>query len=556
MDQVFVSRLHASHAGAISLLAFCTGWFVMLTELVAARVLAPYFGNTIYVWGSVIAIFLATLAIGYALGGRLTRISTSPFIPTGFAAAAGVYVALTPLYQDALSSKLYFTGLEVKWGALFAAIILYGLPMVLLGAVSPYCIQLATRTQREAGHSAGVLYAISTIGSFGGSLVTAFYLIPLLPLTEIIVVGGLAAALISLLSALTITGRRKAAQILALVILVAALGLGYYHVIHAWQPGPKAYQYPLEGRTLSEVAPSGLPSVLAQAQEEARREAKRFMSVGPTTIFKRETPYHLVVVHQEGPIRKLIFGQQGFKGAQTVIDLRDLAYHCSEYTMLSLAAMLFEPRPKRVCVIGLGGAVIPRAIELCLPGVQIDAVEIDPTVIGIAGEYFFWRPSKNVRVYAQDGRSFLNWCLTNRRPKYDWIILDAYSEDYVPFHLTTVEFFAVAKRMLAPNGVLASNLAIDNDLYGCEARTFHMIFGNATSFVGHRSGNVILIAQNGRSSPLSINEAARAARQIRLPANSRIDLRYILSCLTEQPLFETTGPVLSDHWSPVEILIR
>jgi spermidine synthase len=343
---------------------------------------------------------------------------------------------------------------------------------------------------------------------------------------------------------------------LAAKIVVAAVVLGFRQPGDPWHADLKAFQYPLPNHSLSDVLPAELGTVLDKAQDEAWKEAAKYMEMGATTIFEKETPYHHVAVYQEGPVRKLIFGKPGFRGPQNIVDMRDLAYHSAEYTMLTFAAMLYEPRPKRICVIGVGGAVIPRAIELCLPGAEIDAVEIDPTVLKIAQEYFYWRPSRNVHVYTQDGRSFLSWCLVNKKPKYDWIILDAYSDDYVPFHLTTVEFFGIARRMLAQDGVLASNLGVDDALYGCEARTFHAIFGNVASFIGHRSGNVILVAQNGRATPFTLDEAAEAAKRIKLSPETRVDIRHIVSCLAEHPTYETTGPVLSDHWSPVEVLIK
>ncbi|MDI6828103.1 MAG: fused MFS/spermidine synthase, partial [Armatimonadota bacterium] len=300
MTRTSCLRKELIYSLAIWLLAFATGWFVMLTELVAARVLSPYFGNSIYVWGSVIAIFLVTLAIGYAFGGRLTRRSISAFIPITFAALAGLYVAATPLYQDSLSAWLCKIGLELKWGALFASIILYGLPMILLGSVSPYCIQLATKVHTEAGHHAGLLYAISTIGSFGGSLVTAFYLIPLLPLTAITTIAGFTLIAIASIVALTMANRIKIASGLAVILAVVAIILGCRHSGASWH-SLKAYQYPLKNCVLSNTPPSKIEEVLEKTQAEARKEAEKFMYMPATTIFERETAYHHIQIYQEGP---------------------------------------------------------------------------------------------------------------------------------------------------------------------------------------------------------------------------------------------------------------
>ncbi|HUV05097.1 MAG TPA: fused MFS/spermidine synthase [Armatimonadota bacterium] len=545
-----------THTLATWLLVFTAGSFVMLMELVGARVLTPYFGNTIYVWGSVIGIFLVALAIGYALGGRMTQRYPSPIVPAAFAVVAGVYVAATVSYQDSLSAWLYYTGMRVKWGALIAAVVLYAPPMALLGGISPYCVHLATKSRSEAGIRSGALYAISTVGSFIGCMVTAFVLIPNLPISQIILCSGVGMTLIALIVALVSANRTVVpASAMAVIALVAAVLLVSRQAGSSWGGEIKAYEYPLHGRVLSQVSSADLGPVLAEAQSRASKEAAKYMPSAQKVLVEAETPYHHLTVVQNGPVRQLISGKAGFRGPQTTMDLRDLSWHVAEYTHMAFAGLVFRPAPRKVCVIGIGGAVIPRALESCVPGVQVDAVDIDPAVVKVAQDYFYWRPSRNVRVYTQDGRSFINWILMNKRPPYDWVILDAYNDDYIPFHLTTKEFFEAVKRALAPDGIVAANICIDDDLYGCEARTFKEVFGNVTPFAGHRSGNVILVAQNGRTKPLTLAEAAAAARKLRLPPLSGIDLRFIVSCLMTGQNWSSHGPVLTDLWSPVETLI-
>ncbi|MDO8587991.1 MAG: fused MFS/spermidine synthase [Armatimonadota bacterium] len=542
---------------AIWLLVFSGGWFVMLTELIGARVLAPYFGNTIYVWGSVIAIFLLALAVGYAIGGRMTRRFSSALVPAGLVAAAGLYIAATPFYQDALCAWLYTTGMHVKWGALFASTVLYGPPTALLGGVSPYCVQIATKTRAEVGRRAGALYAVSTIGSFIGCLITAFFLIPALPLSQITLCGGVGVAWVALIVALALSNRTTP----ALLALVPILGVFVFAAVKqpgkSWYSDIPAYAYPLKGQTLADFPPEQLGARIKEAQALANREVKEYAAAGRKSLLDTETPYHHISVVQEGPSRLLIFGKSGFHQPQTALDLRNLNWHVAEYTHLTFAGLLYQPAPKRVCVIGVGGAVIPRAMELCAPGVRIDAVDIDPAVIHVARKYFFWRPSRNVRVYGQDGRSFINWAVMNGHPLYDWIVLDAYNDEYVPFHLTTVEFISTVKRMLAPGGVLTVNMCIDDALYGCEARTFNEVFGNVTAFEGNHSGNIVLVCQNGpRKGSMNIYEAAKAARRLRLPPEARIDMRAIVRSLQQTQKWNSKGPILTDIWAPVENLIK
>lgn len=541
---------------AVWALVFTTGWFVMLTELVGARVLSPYFGNSIYVWGSVIAIFLLALAVGYAIGGRLTRKALSPIIPTTFAGIAGFYVAMTPLYHDSLSSALYSTGMHAKWAALVATTILYAVPMALCGAISPYMIQIATRTHGEVGNRAGMLYALSTMGSFAGSLVTAFFLIPAFPLGMILTWAGIGIIGVAVVAALALSNRPGVAAGLAVALIAGGTMAWVHQPKPTWHADIKAYEYPLQGKTLSDLDPREMLPTWTNLQAQARSEVAKYMASGPKTLLETETPYHHMVVMQNGPTRQLVFGKADFRGAQNEVDLRNLDWHIAEYTQMAFAGLLYGPAPKRVCVIGIGGGVIPRALERCFPGVQVDAIDIDPEVIEVARKYFYWQPSRNVRVYAQDGRSFLNWVIVNKKPLYDWVILDAYEEDYVPFHLTTQEFIYIVSRVLKPGGVVASNMTIDNDLYGCEARTFKAIFGNANAFAGHRTGNVILIAQQGRSKPLTYAEAGRASMKLRLPQGCGIDPRFILSCLVDGQNWSDKGMTLTDQWAPAENLLR
>lgn len=542
------------HSLALWLLVFAGGWFVMLTELVGARVLAPYFGNTIYVWGSVIAIFMFALAVGYALGGKMTEKFGSSLVPSGLVAIAGIYVALSFLYQDSLCAWLYHTGMHVKWGALFAATILYGVPMALLGAVSPYCVQIASRTHLEVGKRAGSLYSISTMGSFIGCLVTAFILIPDHSLWQITLYAGIAVAWIALAVALMLADRLIPSLVVACALAAAiVVGLALPHRFA--QNLLPAYAYPLKTQDMGQFPISQLQSHLSAAQSEAKAEAAKYMSASQKSLFEMETAYHRVSVIQDGPSRELIFGKYGFRHPpQTVVDLRNLNWHVAEYTQMMMAGMLFKPAPKRILVIGVGGGVVPRAMEVCCPGAKVDAVDIDPVVLDVAKKYFYWRPSNNVRIFAQDGRSFINWAVVTKQPLYDWIVLDAYNDEYVPFHLTTAEFMATVQRMLTPDGVVTANLGIEDDLYGYEARTMSAVYGNLTVFLGHRSANAIMVAQNGSTKSMTMKEATAAARKMRVMKD--VDPRLLVSCLLQQPNWEAKGPILQDTWAPVENLIR
>ncbi|MGC8863645.1 MAG: spermidine synthase [Armatimonadota bacterium] len=537
-------------------LVFFTGWFVMQTELVGARTLTPFFGNSIFVWGSVIAVFLLALAAGYGAGGRMTRRYSSHWVPTAVLVGAGVLVGLSATYQNALNNALAGAGMDARWGALVASIILYGPPMVLAGMIAPYSVHLATSARAEAGSRAGTLYAVSTLGSFIGSLATSFILIPSYSLNTVALGGGAVAAAAAIVTGIALSTPGKAAAWLSIVFAAVCVILMTHSPRRFGTATQDVFQRTMIGEKLSDAAPSTLPQRLAEGQKMADAERRKYAgSKGQQVLLNIETPYQRVQVTQQGELRLLTFGEAGFKMPQTSMDLRDITYNSTEYSALLMAPLLYKQDMRRALVIGLGGGDVARRIETCYPDIVMDVVEIDPAVVRIAKKYFFWKPSRNVTAYTMDGRTFLGLHIARHRKPYDWIVLDAFDDDYVPFHLTTVEFCSVLKRALSPNGVLAINTWIHHELYGYQARTVQAVFGQVDAYFGHRSGNVILVAQNNASRPMTPERALAARKKIKLPPGAAVDLRYVASCLLPKPNWNPRGDILTDTWAPVERLI-
>lgn len=166
----------------LAVLVFVCGWAVMSLEILGGRILTPFFGSDIYVWGSVIGVFLMSLAIGYFLGGKLSRRFPKPGYLSGAIVAAAVCVAVLPLFHEKVNSvvfDLWVAESEAgeRWACLVAAMVLFLVPTTLLGMVSPYAVRLAATEVSSVGEKAGVLYAISTVGSVLGCLMTSFYFI-------------------------------------------------------------------------------------------------------------------------------------------------------------------------------------------------------------------------------------------------------------------------------------------------------------------------------------------------------------------------------------------
>ncbi len=164
-------------SAAVFLTAFACGWIMMGLEILGGRMLSPDFGSGVFVWGSIISVFLLSLSVGYFLGGSLSaRWPSHRGLATVIVLAA---IALLPTafwYRD-ISGYFVLLDWNERWGALAAACALFLVPSCLLGMVSPYCIRLLVRDVTSSGATAGRLYAVSTVGSFLGCLHTAFYLI-------------------------------------------------------------------------------------------------------------------------------------------------------------------------------------------------------------------------------------------------------------------------------------------------------------------------------------------------------------------------------------------
>ena len=188
LDFVAVAGVNRSIAGSfdecdamtnplVSILAFTSGFVIMSLELLGGRLLAPYFGSSIYVWGSVISVFMLALSAGYLTGGWLSLFDPSlkRFSLIFFVAAVTLY-PLT-MITEPLMEAVFEAITDPRWGSLVAALVLFALPTFILGLISPYAVRLLVVNVDRAGNTAGRLYFVSTIGSALGTLATSFYFV-------------------------------------------------------------------------------------------------------------------------------------------------------------------------------------------------------------------------------------------------------------------------------------------------------------------------------------------------------------------------------------------
>jgi spermidine synthase len=406
-----MARAAVSAAGAagspvprlLPFIVFAAGAGSLATEIGASRLLAPYFGNTTVVWANVIGLILIYLAVGYWVGGRFADRHPHPRVLGGILLVAATAIAILPFVahpflQLALQG---FSALSigVVAGSFFATLLLFSVPVCMLGMVSPFAVRLAVREVSTAGTVSGRLSSLATLGAIVGTFLPALVLIPAIGTQRTL----LSAALLVAIAAVPLLPRR--APIVAVV--VAALM----------------------------VVPPGAVKPVAGA------------------ILERETPYQYVQVVTNADGHTALRLDDGI--ADQSVYRPSTVLTGGEWDMPLVIPPLLGRPLGHALIIGNAGGTMARALAHEYPGVQVDGVEPDPAVSDIGRQVMGMGSVPLLHVAEGDGRAFL--ATTNKR--YDLVIIDAYHQAYVPFWLVTREFFALAREHLTPGGAVAFNMA-------------------------------------------------------------------------------------------------
>ncbi len=211
------------------------------------------------------------------------------------------------------------------------------------------------------------------------------------------------------------------------------------------------------------------------------------------TIHEEKSKYRDIAVIQNGDRRCLLFNVHRGDRNQTCMFVSEPDRLVFDYTRMSFAGLLVNPEPERILIIGLGGGSLPMTFADLFPSAKIDVVEIDEAVVKVAREYFFFEENENTTVYVDDGRPFIKRA-SIRRQTYDYIILDAFSGDYIPEHMLTQEFLEEVKSIMTDDAVLVANTFSTSRLYDHESVTYQKVFGEFFNFKLPTSGNRIIIA--------------------------------------------------------------
>ena len=476
---------------------FVVGTSTLGAEIAAARLMAPFFGASTIVWANTIAIVLVALSIGYWFGGRMADRRPDQRSLCVLVLVASALLALVPIVADPFLSLSVEAFDEYSVGAfagsLFGVLVLVAVPVLMLGAVSPWAIRLKLERIEDSGQTAGRMYAISTVGSLVGTFLSALLLIPLVGTQRTFLTFALMLAIVAALGA----GRLRWALVPLAIAALFALPVGTVKaagegtVIHE---ADTEYQY---------------ARVIDYPDGERHLELNEGQAVH--SIYRRDT---------------VLTG-----------DVWD------GYLVTPFAVR--RDTPRRVAILGFAGGTTARAYERYFPDARIDGVEIDGELFDIGRRYFGVRKRPQLREYAEDARPFLR----RTKARYDAIFVDAYRQPYIPFYLATREFFELARDRLNPGGAVIVNAGHpegNDDLEKVLSATLGEVFPHVARDPLEPTNTLLVAAET----PATRDDLIAAAS--RLPA----DLRP-LALQTANRLAPALrgGRVYTDDKAPVEWLI-
>jgi spermidine synthase len=396
------------HRFGLLLSVTLAGMAVLIVEIAATRMLAPFFGNSIFTISSVIGIVLAALGLGYYAGGTLSDRKPSEAWFFSLIVVAGFTVLLLQFFNAILLPGIAYR-LSLVSGPLLVSLMMFFLPAMFLAMLSPFAITLlhAREPRRGVGNASGLVFFWSTLGSIAGSLGTGFLLIPHWGIGAIMVGVGCG------------------------LVLLGGAGL-------------------LVSRSVPKVLPVGL-ALLGLISGVALEE--RAMAGDHDAVFAAHGLYEKIVVRDvalRGRTARVLLQDRNANGG-LFLDDGSMAFDYTKYYELY---RLFAPDLTSALAIGGGAYNVPRALLRDSPRAIVDVAEIEPSLHALALRYFALPEDARLRNHVIDGRRFLH----DAAGRYDLIFCDAYrSFMSVPPQFTTLEFFRLAKSRLRANGVLIAN---------------------------------------------------------------------------------------------------
>ncbi|MCH7486750.1 MAG: fused MFS/spermidine synthase [Proteobacteria bacterium] len=447
-------------------LIFATGAVTLSLEVLASRIMTPYFGVSLYIWTGILSITLTFLAIGYHFGGRLSRrlddraleicfLATPIVSAASIAFSAAVYPAVFPMLSQ----------MNLIAGSFIGATLLLALPLIALSAMNPLLIGLRKDKSANGDAGAGRVFFVSTVGSVAGVLLTAFVFIPNLTNFRAMLLLGLAMCAAAALFArrsdvLSPRGKRD----LYLSSLVVA--------------------------SICAILLVGKNSYLRLIGDSRESEIAFHVRAEYTSMFGN---IKVVEAHRKDGtgVAQKIFLQDGL--VQNRTDLDDVSLSMYTYALESLGHA-FVPGARDALVLGLGAGIVPRNLKR--DGIDVSVVEINARTLTAAEEHFGF-DADGIAILQEDARTFVGRCESS----FDVVFVDLFLGDSTPDYLLTREFFHDLRRCIRPGGAMIMNAFLDDQNEEPNRRLFATVltaFPNLFLF-GKRGGNAFIVGASGKA---------------------------------------------------------
>ena len=476
---------------------FITGAALLVIEILANRMLSPYFGGTLYNTSAILATVLGGLSIGYWLGGKAATSKNIKILFLLIILFIGIFTLITGLVYTYFLAYIQQI-MSPMLGSLVSSVLLFLVPSVFFGLLSPIAIVILDQEtkQNTLGSKVGNMYAISTMGSIFGSLLTGFVLLPYVPVDIIL------------------------KSVAVILLLLAALGSFIFK----------------NKSLLSATAMVVLISFIAF-----------FLTPSNSVIASINGQYNNISVvdgtWEYRPARFFLMDQQ-LSAAKYLDNHSELVL---DYSLYYDIYKKFDIIPKNIAAIGGAAYSVPQAYVQENPNVQVDVYEIEEKTIEVANKYFD-NAAAHPRIHTLVGDARIE--LQKSTQKYDVIFIDAYSGiNAIPWQLTTVEFYQIVEEHLAPGGVVISNTIVNiapgsTKVLDSYVKTQKEVFGHISVYnavdkvASQTTANAMIIAANSEKVANSV--AMKYITQDRF-VKSNIDLGYL-----------NGGIVLRDNYAPIE----
>jgi spermidine synthase len=416
------------------LITFIASFCILVIEIVAGRILAPFVGVSLYTWTSIIGVVLSGISIGAYLGGKMADRFPKRKTLGWLLFLSGIATLCIAPVTNLVAGYHFPTTLMLR--ILIVTTLTFFIPSCILGMISPVVVKLTLRDVETAGNVVGRIYAVSTLGSIIGTFAAGFFLISWMGTRHIILVMGLILILTALVWGSLFKSKRTSFGLL--IVVPPFLLWGVYGF---------AFKAPLDAYT------------------NYYKESDYFtLKVKEATASDGKTPLKALVLDNL---------------THSYVNLKDPLHIEYKYEKIYAEVLKWKfarDTAFRSLTIGGGGYTFPRYMEVSYPNASMDVVEIDPEITRVVYDYLGMPRTTRIRTFNEDGR----WYVMNCKERYDLIFIDAYNDLSIPYHLTTREFARMLRGILNPGGIILSNI-IDNFQRGSflpsTIRTLREVFG-------------------------------------------------------------------------------